>query len=578
MARRVTATTARRRPWSSLVGYRPSALRHDVPAGLALTALLVPQGMAYATLAGLPPVTGLYSTITALVAYALVGPSRTLVLGPDSSVSPLIFATLAPLVVTDDPGRAVALAGVLAILVGLLEIVLGLARFGFVASLLSKPVQVGYLNGIALVVIVSQVPKLLGAPADGSSFLGEMGDVLGAIDEVHLPTLLVGLLTLVILVLTTRAPVAVPGVLVAVVTAIVVVAAFGLADDGVAVVGDLPQGLPRPELPWTGWGDVGELAVAAVGIVMVSLADTIAVSTSFASRRHEHVDPDREILAVGVGNVACGFFQGFAVSASSTRTAVAEESGSTSQVTGLVGALAVALLLVAAPGLLADLPTSALAAVVMVAAGRLADVPSLLRLVRVRPSAAALSIITTLGVVLLGVLPGIGLAVVLSILVFFRGHWMPQDQVLGRVAGERGWHDVAANPAATTLPGVVIYRFEAPLFFANVGRFAERVREVVDTADPPCRHLVLQCEAVTDVDVTAAEVLVALDRDLEAAGVRLAFAELRDRQREVLEAFAADHGVARGWTFHRSVKEALEAVTGRRYDDLGLDDGPAETA
>jgi len=254
--------------------------------------------MAYASLAGLPPVTGLYSTITALVAYALVGPSRTLVLGPDSSVSPLIFATLAPLIVTDDPGRAIALAGMLAVLVGLLEVALGLARFGFVASLLSKPVQVGYLNGIAVVVMVSQIPKLLGAPSTGGSFVGEVGDALGAIDDIHVPSLLVGLLTLVILVFTTRAPVAVPGVLVAVITAIVVVAALGLADDGVAVVGVLPQGLPRPEVPWTGWGDVGELGLAAVGIVMVSLADTIAVSTSFAARRHDHVDPDREILGL----------------------------------------------------------------------------------------------------------------------------------------------------------------------------------------------------------------------------------------------------------------------------------------
>lgn len=553
---------------STLADYRVDQLRHDIPAGLSLSALLIPQGMAYATLAGLPAVTGLYSTVAALVAYALVGPSRVLVLGPDSSVSPMIFAALAPLVVTDDPENAIALAGMLALFVGGLEVVLGFARFGFVASLFSKSVQLGYLNGIALVIIVSQLPRLFGYSTDASSFVGEVGDIPGGVGDLNGPTLAVGLATLAVLVMTSRLSLRVPGVLVAVVGATVVVGALDLADEGVAVVGTLPQGIPRPVVPWTSLDDLGPLALAAVGIVLVSLADTIACSTSFAARRHDHVDPDREIVAVGVANVVTGLFRGFAVSASSTRTAVAQESGASSQVTGLVGAATVALLLVAAPGLLRHLPMSALAAVVIVAAVRLVDLDTLVRLSRVRPSSAALSLIATLGVVLFGVLEGVAIAVGLSILMFFRRYWLPADEILGRVPGLRGWHAIERYPDAVTVPGVVIYRFEAPLFFANASRFRERVRQVVDAADG-CRFLLLQCEAVTDVDVTAGEMLADLDRELEAEGVQVVFVELRDRQREMLVRYD-ELGNPRSWRFYRSVKEALEAVTGRDFDELDM--------
>jgi MFS superfamily sulfate permease-like transporter len=346
---------------------------------------------------------------------------------------------------------------------------------------------------------------------------------------------------------------------------------FDLTDRGVAVVGTLPRGIPRPEVPWTSLGDVGPLAVAALGIVLVSLADTIAVSTAFGARRHDHVDPDREIVAVGVANVASGFLQGFPTSASSTRTAVAEESGARTQLTGLVGAAAVALLLVAAPSLLQDLPDAALAAVVIVAALALVDVGTLRRLWRVNPAAVVCSLAATLGVVFVGVLEGVLIAVGLSILLFFHRAWIARDDVLGRVPGLRGWHSIEHHPEAATVPGLLLYRFEAPLFFANAGRFRERVRELVDRADPPYHHVVLQCEAVTDIDETAAEVLTDLAGELDRQGIRLVLVELRHHPRLALEAYEA-MGTGRTWITYRSVREAIETITGASFDELGLDD------
>ena len=362
--------------------YRRSWLRFDLVAGVVLAAILVPQGMAYAELAGLPPVTGLYTTIACLVGYAIMGPSRILVLGPDSSLGPLIFAAITPLVVAgDDPARAIALAGMMAILVALIEIGLGVGKLGFVADLLSKEVQVGYMNGLALTIIVGQLPKLCGFSTDADGFVNELRAFVDGFDERNRTAIAVGLATLAVLLLLPRVMRKVPAVLVAVVGATIVTAVFDL---DVKTVGALPQGLPRPELPWTNVHDVLPLLVAAIGITLVSLTDTIATSTSFAARRGEEVDPNQEMIGIGTANLAAGLFQGFAVSTSGSRTAVAEQSGAKSQLTGLVGAACVALMLLFFSSLLADLPQSALAAVVISAAIALADVASVRRFARVR--------------------------------------------------------------------------------------------------------------------------------------------------------------------------------------------------
>jgi len=513
----------------ALRSYHRSWLRFDLVAGVVLAAILVPQGMAYAELAGLPPVTGLYTTIACLVGYALMGPSRVLVLGPDSSVSPLIFAAIFPIVaVTDDPSKAIALAGMMAVLVGVILIGLGVGKLGFVADLLSKEVQVGYMNGLAITIIVGQMPKLFGFSTDADGFIEEVQTFFTGLDERNSTALVVGIGTLAVLLLLPRVSRAIPAVLVAVVGATVVTALFDLE---ISTVGALPQGLPKPALPWTRWDDVAPMLVAAAGITLVSLTDTIATSTAFAARRGDEVVPNQEMIGIGTANVAAGFFQGFAVSTSSSRTAVAESSGAKSQLTGLVGAVVVALLLLFFSTLLADLPQTALAAVVIAAALSLADLKALRHYWHVRNSSFVLSLVATGGVVFFGVLQGILIAVVLSILLFFKRSWWPHGEVLGHVEGE-GWHSLRMTPTAEPLPGVLVYRWEAPLFFANAGMFRQQVRELVRKERP--RWVVLQCEAITDIDVSAADVLEQLDRELNAQGVHLAFVELRDRLQDLV--------------------------------------------
>jgi high affinity sulfate transporter 1 len=513
--------------------------------------------MAYAELAGLPAVTGLYTTIACLVAYAIFGPSRVLVLGPDSSVSPLIFAAIVPLLAGGDPATAIALAGMMAVFVGLIEIGLGLGKLGFVADLLSKEVQVGYMNGLAITIIVGQLPKLFGFSTDADGFIAELRAFLGGLDRTSTTTLAVGVVCLLVLLVLPRLTRRVPAVLVAVVGATVVSAMLGLAEHGVKTVGALPRGVPTPAFPWTSFSDVGPLLIAAVGITLVSLTDTIATATSFAARRGDEIAPDQEMVGMGAANIAAGFFQGFAVSTSGSRTAVAEQSGAKSQVTGLVGAGLVAILLLFLNGLLADLPQATLAAVVIVAALSLMDVRILARYNRVRKSALALSLVATTGVILFGVLWGIAIAVILAILLFFRRNWWPHGAVLAPVEGVPGWHSIDTYPGAAQIPGIVVYRWEAPLFFANAGIFRQQVRRLVRECQPS--WIVLQCEAITDIDVTAAEMLEGLDKELNAKGIHLAFAEMRDRLQDLILSYGLMETLDRE-RFYPTLKAAVKEV------------------
>jgi high affinity sulfate transporter 1 len=541
--------------------YPGPSVRPDLVAGVVLAAILVPQGMAYAELAGLSAVTGLYTTIACLVGYALFGPSRVLVLGPDSSISPLILASITPLLIVGDPGSAIALAGMLAIFVGLIEIGLGLGKLGFVADLLSKEVQVGYMNGLGITIIVGQLPKLFGFSTDADSFLSELKAFVEGLGQTHTATLVLGLAVLGILLVLPLLTKRLPAILVGVVAATVVSVAFGLSDHGVATVGSLPQGVPTPGLPWTNAGDVPALLLAALGITLVSLTDTIATATSFAARRGDEVKPDQEMIGLGAANVAAGFFQGFAVSTSGSRTAVAEQSGAKTQLAGLVGAGLVAALLLFLSSLLADLPQAALAAVVIAAALSLMNLKLLRRYYEMRRSALVVSLVASAGVVLLGVLQGIVVAVLLAIILFFRRNWWPHGAVLGRAEGLEGWHDLSTYPDAKEVAGVVVYRWEAPLFFANSGRFRDEIRRLASQREP--EWIVLQCEAITDVDVTAAEMLELLDRELNAAGVHLAFVELRDRLKQLtlryglMDTLDKDH-------FYPSLESAIAAIHSER--------------
>ena len=554
-----------------LRGYERSWLRGDVVAGLVLTALLVPQGMAYAELAGLPPVTGLYTTVVALVGYAVFGPSPVLVLGPDSALGPLIAATILPLVAGDDPAEAVALAGMLALLMGLVCVVAGLGRLGTVAELLSRPVRVGFLNGVAVVVFVSQLPKLFGFRVDAEQTVGEASGFRSAVadGDTNGTALAIGAACLAVILGFRRFVPRVPGVLVAVIAATLAVAAFDLTDRGISVVGSVPQGFPWPTFPSVALDDVGPLFAAALGLAFVTLADTTAFSRTFALRGGDEVDPNDEIVALGAANLAVGFFSGFPVSASATRTAVAASSGACSQLTGVVGAGAIVVVLVAGNDLVRDLPSAALAAVVVAAGLSLFDLRELRWLWRVRRSEFWLSAAALAGVVVVGVLEGIVIAVVLSLANFIRRAWRPHDAVLGRVGDRKGYHDIQRHPDAEQIPGLVLYRFDAPLFFANAEHFVRRVREIIAARGEPVRWVIVASEPVTDIDTTGAETLSRLLDDFETAGTELAFAELKGPAKDRLRSYGLYDRIGED-RFFPTLGTAIDgylAASGVRWED-----------
>lgn len=519
---------------------RPAVLRSDLAAGGVLAALLVPQGMAYAQLAGLPPVTGLYATVVPLLVYFLLGPSRLLVLGPDSAVSPLVAAAIIPLAVSGDEAERVALAGMLAVLVGVLMLAGGLARFGFVTELLSMPVRVGYLMGIAVTVIVAQLPKLFGFSVESESFLPAIRDFFGGLDETNGLALALGAGSLALIVgLRALAP-KLPGVFFAVVAATALVAAGGLADE-VPVVGAVPAGLPGLSVPDVSLADVQSLLPAAIGIAFVAFTDTTILSRSYAARLRQDVDQNQELAVLGVANIATGLFQGVPLSSSSSRTAVAEDVGARSQLAGLTGALVLVLLLLLGTGLVHDMPQASLAAVVIIAVIGLIDLGAVRRLRRWRRSEFLLAMVAFAGVAVLGVLWGVGIAIALSVLNFLRRAWRPHDAALARVDNLKGYHDTERYPDAHRIPGLVLYRFDAPLFFANAAYFRERVRALARAEGT--RWIVVAAEPITDVDTTAAEILRELNEELEADGVELAFAECKDPVRDRLRRYGLEDAI-----------------------------------
>ncbi|TCO22317.1 high affinity sulfate transporter 1 [Kribbella steppae] len=519
--------------------YERAWLPKDVVAGLVLSALLVPQGMAYAQLAGLPPVTGLYTSILCLLGYAVFGPSRVLVLGPDSSLGPMIAATIAPLMLANgDPARAVALASMLAIMVGVVMTVAGLAKFGFVADLLSKPTQIGYMNGLALTIVVGQLAKLFGFSIDADGLVDEVRDFVSglAAGEANTTAAILGVGSLAGILLLNRLLPKLPSVLIVVVLAALTVNTFDLQSRGVDTVGVLPQGFPPFDLPSINWSDVAPLLLGALAIAVVALADTMSTASSFAARKGERVRGNQEMIGIGAANVAAGFFQGFPVSTSGSRTAVAEQAGSRSQVTGVVGAAVITVVLVFATTLMQYVPQPTLGAIVIAAALSLADIAGTRRLWHQRRVEFLLSIIALLGVALLGVLPGILVAVGLSILNVFRRAWWPHQAELGQVEGIAGLHDTESYPDADVLPGLVVYRFDAPLIFANARMFGETVREIAED-HPDLRWIIVAAEPITDVDTTAADMLLELDSWLNARGVSLVFAEMKDPVRQKIERY-----------------------------------------
>jgi high affinity sulfate transporter 1 len=518
--------------------YELAWLRHDIVAGLVLTTMLVPVGIAYAVASGVPGIYGLYATIVALLAYALFGPSRILVLGPDSSLAAVILAVILPLS-GGDPMRAIALAAAMAVVSGLVCIVAGLARLGFVTELLSKPIRYGYMNGIALTVLVSQLPKLFGFSIDSEGLLQDLVAIPKAMldGKTNLTTFSIGAGTLAVILLLKRRP-RVPGILLAVVGATLVVGALDLAiSAGVAVLGSLPQGLPVFAMPWITAADIVPVLIGGCAVALVSFADTSVLSRVYAVRTRTSVDPNQEMVGLGVANLAAGLFQGFPISSSSSRTPVAEAAGAKTQLTGVVGALAVALLLVAAPDLLRNLPTSALAAVVIASAIGLIEVTDLRRIYRIQRWEFWLSLACTAGVAVLGAIPGIGLAILMAVIEFLWDGWRPYSAVLGRADGVKGYHDISRYPDARRIPGLVLFRWDAPLFFANAEWFHDRVQDAIATSPTPARWVVVAAEPVTSVDVTSADMLAELDEQLQSAGIELCFAAMKDPVKDKLKRF-----------------------------------------
>jgi high affinity sulfate transporter 1 len=548
--------------------YESSWLRHDFVAGLVMTTMLVPVGIAYAEASGIPGINGLYATIVPLLAYALFGPSRILVLGPDSSLAPLILTVVMPLS-GGQPQRAIALAGMMAIVSGVVCVAVGLARLGFITDLLSKPIRYGYMNGIALTVLLSQVPKLFGFTVTANGPLRQAWGIANKVagGSTNVVTLAIGTATLALILLLKRRP-RIPGILIAVVAATAVVSTLHLAiRAGVSVLGPLPRGLPLPRLPLVHGDDLVPLLMGGFAVALVSFADTSVLSRTYAARLRTPVDPNQEMVGLGIANLAAAFFQGFPISSSSSRTPVAEAAGARTQLTGVVGALAIALLLMLAPDLLQNLPQTALAAVVIAAAIGLIEVSDLRRIHRIQRWEFWLSMACFAGVAVFGAIPGIGIAIVIAVIEFLWDGWRPHSAVLGRVAGIKGYHDITRYPEARLIPGLVLFRWDAPLFFANAELFNKRVLDAVASSPTPVRWLVVAAEPVTSVDVTAADAVCELDDTLHAAGIELCFAEMKDPVKDKLKRFGLFTRLGEQ-TFFATLGEAVSAYRTAHPENL----------
>jgi high affinity sulfate transporter 1 len=551
-----------------LKGYQAAWLPKDVAAGLVLTTMLVPVGIAYAEASGVRGVYGLYATIIPLLAYAVFGPSRILVLGPDSALAAPILAVVVQ-IAAGDPSRAIAVASMMAIVSGLFCIVMGLLRLGFITELLSKPIRYGYMNGIAATVLISQLPKLFAISIDDAGPLRDLLNLASAIGagKANWYSFAVGAGSLVLILFLKRFE-KLPGLLIAVVLSTLCVSVFHLDSVGVKVLGKIPQGLPSFALPWASDADLVKILLGGCAVALISFADTSVLSRTFAARFRSRVDPNQEMVGLGAANLAAGFFQGFPISSSSSRTPVAEAAGARTQLTGVVGALAVAVLLLAAPNLMRYLPNSALAAVVIAAAIGLFEITDLKRIYRIQQWEFWLSMVCFAGVAVFGAIPGIFLAVVIAIIEFLWDGWRPHFAVLGRVEDLRGYHDIERYPHAARVPGLVLFRWDAPLFFANAELFQERLLEAVEASPTPVRRVVVAAEPVTSVDVTSADMLRELVRILDERGIALHFAEMKDPVRDKLKRFELTELIG-DERFHPTVGSAVD-------DYLGESDTVAE--
>ncbi|MBT1183427.1 sulfate permease [Streptomyces sp. CJ_13] len=537
--------------------YRRSWLGRDALAGITVAAYLVPQVMAYAGVAGLPPVVGLWAVLPAMVLYALTGSSRLLSVGPESTTALMTAVAVGPLA-GGDPGRYAVLAAALAVVVGLASLAAWAVRLGFLADLLSRPVLVGYLAGVALIMIVDQLPRLTGVRATGSGFFSQLYTFALNVSHVHWPTAVLAAAVLVLLLVAPSYWRLVPRPLLALVVATAAVAAFGLDERyGIAVIGSVPSGLPVPALPSP--GDLPQLVIPALGVLLVGYSDVILTARAFADRGDPlPLDPNRELLALGTANLGAGFMHGFPVSSSASRTALAQSAKARSQAYSLVAALAVLMVLLFLGPLLAHTPSAVLGAIVVYAAVRLVEVGEFRRLAAFRRRELLLALGCLLGVLVLGILHGVLVAVALSVVELLARVARPHDAVEGMVPGLAGMHDVDDYPTARTVPGLVIYRYDSPLFFANAENFRRRALAAVDEQSSPTQWFVLNTEANVEVDITALDAVEALRQELADRGIVLALARVKQELREDLDAYGLTASVGANRVYP-TLPTALEA-------------------
>jgi len=526
-------------------GYRGKTLGRDALAGVTVAALALPAAMAYAELAGVPPVVGLYTLLLPAVAYAFLGSSRQLIVGPEGAIAAMVGAALIPM--TPDPDQRASLAASLALLVGAAYLLALLARLGWIADYLSRPVLIGYLQGVAVVMIVGQLGKLLGLSISAETPPGQVIEAIRERGQVSWPTLAIGTACLALLLLGRWLTPRLPAALIVVALTITASAALGLAAYGVAEVGEIPAGLPRPTLPDLHLRTLVDLVPAALGIFFVSFSDEILVARSFAGRHGQHVRADAELTGLGAASLAASISQGMPIGASGSRTAVNDEMGSRTQFSGLLAAGVIALVLLFLTAPMQYLPTATLGAVIVAASIGLIDPSAWRGLARVSKVEVAIAAITMIGVIAVGVLQALLVAVALTVIDAIRRSAKPHDAVLGRVDRLDRYADVRFHPSATVTPGVLIYRLDDRLFFANVNYVQSRLREAIAGAPTPVHWLVFDAEGLSHVDATGVDFLTDLIASLRKEDISFVFARLKSPMAEhltevgVLELIGEEH-------------------------------------
>jgi sulfate permease, SulP family len=538
-------------------GYDRSRLKPEMAAAVTVFAILVPSALAYGELAGFEAVVGLYAALVAMIAYAFFGSSRQVIIGPEATTAILVATIIAPMA-GEDFARYAALAAALAILIGFICLLAGHFKIGFVADFLSKPILTGYITGTALIVIASQLGKLFGIELVNDDFFAKILELITKLDQTHLPTLVLGLVTILALVVLKRFAPKVPGPLAVVIGAIVISSIFHLAELGIAVVGQIPSGLPMPQIPQVSVADLRTLLPAALAMAVLIFSDEVLTARVFARKNHYEIDTNQELIALGATNISTGLFQSFATAASSSRTVVNDNSGGKSQMVGLLSAGLVIVFLLFFTSILQNLPTVVLGGIIIVASSSLIDIQEFRSLNLVRHSEFYLSLLTLFGVLVIGIVAGIALAVGFSLLDFIHRTYRPHSSVLGTTEGVDGYHGIAPGGYNQVMPGLIVYGFDAPLFFANAPYLMAQIRDLVSTADQPIRCLLLDAEAIPDIDTTAADTLKEIYQELSEKGITLAIARANKPLRETMRLTGLEDLIG-AKKFYPSVRTGVEA-------------------